>query len=101
MVPSNRVTLWVNIRDKPESGGQKIGRLRPKQSLPFVANISRWREVRLAGGSTGFVSKSWTAVSPNPAPPSSPVAGPAFPAGVEPRRVNELRIHYLNVGNGT
>jgi beta-lactamase superfamily II metal-dependent hydrolase len=84
VVPSERVTSFVHIREQPTTAGASKGRLRPGESLPFVRNVPRWREVRLPDGTSGFVSKSWTEV----------VAAPGVPVGVL------LRIHFFSVGSG-
>ena len=81
---SSRVTNFVHIRDTPDGDGEK-GELRSGQSLALVADVPRWYEVRLADGSTGFVSKAWTILV----------------RGLRPRQQDELRIHFLNIGSGT
>jgi beta-lactamase superfamily II metal-dependent hydrolase len=84
VVPSQRVTNFVHIRNAPDGSGEK-GRLRPGESLPLVADVPRWYEVRLADGSTGFVSKAWTTIV----------------RGLAARQEDDLRIHFLNIGTGT
>lgn len=84
VVPADRVTSFVHIRAQPTSASISRGQLRPGGSLPFIRNVPRWREVTLADGTTGFVSKSWTSV----------VAAP-----VAPTAANLLRIHFLSIGS--
>ncbi len=86
VVPSDRVTSFVHIRAQPTSASVPRGQLRPGESLPFVRNVPRWREVTLSDGTTGFVSKSWTQVVVAPAVTDT---------------ANLLRIHYLSIGSGT
>lgn len=81
---SSRVTNFVHIRNAPDGSGE-IGELRPGESLPLVADVPRWYEVRLADGSTGFVSKAWTTIV----------------RGLAARQEDDLRIHFLNIGTGT
>ena len=86
VVPSDRVTSFVHIRAQPTSASVPRGQLRPGESLPFVRNVPRWREVRLPDGTTGFASKSWTQV---------------VTAAAVTDTANLLRIHYLSIGSGT
>jgi beta-lactamase superfamily II metal-dependent hydrolase len=81
---SNRVTNFVHIRNAPDGSGEK-GQLHRGESLPLVADVPRWYEVRLPDGSTGFVSKAWTTIV----------------RGLAPRQEDDLRIHFLNIGTGT
>ncbi len=84
VVPSDRVTNFVKVREDSSSDSPKIGELRPGQSLPLIRSVPRWHEVRLADGMPGFVSKSWTRVVP------TPLGG-----------ADDLVIHFLSVGAGT
>jgi hypothetical protein len=63
VVPSERVTTFVYVRAEPDAQSDERGRLRKGQSLPFVASVPRWYEVRLPDGTIGFVSKAWTRVT--------------------------------------
>lgn len=85
LTPSERVTRFVNVRVSPSAGSKTIKRLRLGESLPYVRSIPRWHEVKVDGDLTGFVSKSWTIISP-PLPTES---------------TELLRIHFLSVGAGT
>ncbi len=89
VVPSENVTSFVHIRAQPTSASDSKGQLRPGQSLPFVRNVPRWREVSLPDGTTGFVSKAWTRVVAAPSAPAPAVAG-----------ANVLRVHFLSIGSG-
>ncbi len=85
VVPSERVRNFVYIRENASSESSEIGRLKPNESVEFVRNVPRWREVRLPDDRTGFVSKSWTRVIS---------AGAAAIA-------DQLSIHFLSIGAGT
>ena len=85
VVPSERVRFFVYIRENASSESSEIGRLKPNDSVEFVRNVPRWREVRLPDDRTGFVSKSWTRVI---------AAGAAAVA-------DQLSIHFLSIGAGT
>ena len=87
VVPSERVTNGVTIRAEPTTNSASLGVLHPGQSLPWVRNVPRWREVQVSPTETGFVSKSWT--------------HHIAEAALQPRAQDELRIHYLPVGAGT
>lgn len=84
VVPSERVTRFVHIREHASSASREIGRLRPGERVEFVRRVPRWHEVRLADGTPGFVSKSWTHVVP-----------------AQPPGADNLVIHFLSVGAGT
>ena len=86
VVPSDRVQSHVNIHRLANSQSPTVGQLRPGESLAFVQSVPRWHEVRLGDGGTGFVSKSWSRI---------------VPEGLAARQLDELRIHFLNVGAGT
>jgi competence protein ComEC len=85
VTPADRVTTHVNIRSTANEEAAAIGQLQIGEALPLVSSVPRWYEVQLAGGQTGFVSKSWTRVS----------------RGLAPREQDELRIHFLNIGAGS
>jgi beta-lactamase superfamily II metal-dependent hydrolase len=85
VAPSDRVTRFVNVRELSSADSDAIARLSPGERLPLVDNVAGWREVRLADGRSGFVSKSWTIVVP----------------GSPPGSEEELRIHFLSIGAGT
>lgn len=85
VVPSNRVVTFVNVRSSPDTDSGIKAQLQPGQSAELIRAVPMWYEVRLPDGSTGFVSKAWTTVS----------------HGLGPRRDDELRIHYLDIGAGT
>jgi len=62
VVPTDGVSNRVIVRADSTSQSADIGSLRPGESLEFVRNVPRWREVRLSPIQTGFVTKSFTTV---------------------------------------
>ena len=85
VTPSDRVRTHVNVRAEPREDAAEVGELRIAEALPLVGSVPRWHQVRLPSGQTGFVSKAWTTVS----------------QALAPRRQDEIRIHFLDVGAGT
>ncbi len=49
----------VNIRQKPTTSSEKIGKAKDGDTFEFVAKDSDWYEVKLADGSTGFISAQY------------------------------------------
>lgn len=85
VTPSDRVVTHVNIRAGASGDAERIGQLDIGEALPLVASVPHWYQVRLPDGRTGFVSKAWTTTF----------------VGLAPRREDELRVHFLNIGAGT
>ena len=85
VVATDRVTNHVKIHELPTSQSPVVGQLRPGESLQLSGEVPRWREIVRENGEPGFVSKSWTRVIED----------------APQRDVNDLRIHFLNVGAGT
>lgn len=46
----------VNIRQKPTTTSEKIGKAKDGDIFEFISLVSGWYEVKLADGSTGFIS---------------------------------------------
>ena len=46
----------VNIREKPTTDSEKIGQAKNGETFEFVSEDSKWYEVKLADGLTGFIS---------------------------------------------
>jgi competence protein ComEC len=84
VVPTDRVTNRVIVREQPSSNSTDIGSLRPGQRLEWIQDVPKWREVRLDDGQTGFVTKSYTEVVEAPA-----AAAP------------EIAVHFLATGTGS
>jgi competence protein ComEC len=85
VTPSDRVSTHVNVRATADVTAVEIAQLAIGAALPLVRRVPGWHEVQLANGQSGFVSKAWTTVS----------------RALSPRRQDELRIHFLNIGAGT
>ena len=85
VIPTERVTSGVNVRQAPNSSSSSVGLLRPGEQADYIESVPRWHKVRLDSGQVGFVSKSWTEVIPDPVDVS---AGSAF------------TVHFLDVGIG-
>ena len=49
----------VNIRQKPTTDSEKIGKAKDGDTFEFVSTDSGWYEVRLDTGSTGFISATY------------------------------------------
>ena len=82
VVPVDSVETHVNIRRASNSGAEVVGRLEQGKALPFVASADGWNEVRLADGTSGFISADWTVVIVDVPVDAEPVA--AEPNVVEP-----------------
>ena len=74
----------VDIHAAADSSSQEIGTLSPGQFRDVTGSTSHWYEIRMPDGTPGFVSKRATTLIRTP----------------PPRALDELRIHYLNVGSG-
>lgn len=79
VVPVDSVETHVNIRRLPSAGADLVGRLEQGKALPFVASADGWNEVRLADGTSGFISADWTVVVAD-----APLAAAAAAAAAEP-----------------
>ncbi len=81
--PTERVANFVRVRAQPSSQSTTVHELRPGQNLPYLGSVPRWHEVELPGGTSGFVSKSWTRVVPH-----------------APGQPHNMGIYFLSVGSG-
>jgi hypothetical protein len=75
VVPSAAVHRRVIVRERPEAGSRVLGGLRPRERAEYLGAAPGWRRVRLADGTTGFVSDAFTevralAAGAEPAPPA-------------------------------
>lgn len=87
VVPSARVSSAVLVREAPSTETAVLGRLRPGDQAELVAEVSGWYQVRLADGTTGYVSKIWTNLVPD---------GGSAEALVAP----QYKVHVIDVGTG-
>ena len=60
--PIDEVENYVNIRSAPDDSADVVNRLSRGSSLPHIGTTDGWREVRIEGEASGFVSEQWTIV---------------------------------------
>lgn len=60
IIPSNRVSSHLNVRQGPNINSLIVEILYPNESAELLVSIPYWYKVRLNSGITGFVSKAWT-----------------------------------------
>lgn len=82
VVPSDRVTSHVNVREGPSGDTAIVGQLQPGEEADLIVSVPGWHKVRLSNGIEGFVHKAWTNLVPD---------GPAEP---------QFQVHFLDVGTG-
>jgi hypothetical protein len=101
VVPSAAVRTRVVVRERPEAASRDLGSLRPRERAEYLGAVPGWRRVRLADGTTGFVSEAFTevralAAGEGPAPPAPQPAsawsrlGSAL--GIPPKRRSGVEI---------
>ncbi len=73
VVPVDKVTSYVKIREAPDAGAEIVGRLHKSKPRPHVATVEGWYEVELDDGSSGFVSSDWSVSSARTGRSSSPM----------------------------
>jgi hypothetical protein len=81
VVPSAAVRSRVVVRERPEAGSRDLGGLRPRERAEYLGAAPGWRRVRLADGTTGFVSEAFTDVvaeAAAQAPPAAPASRPSL-----------------------
>src|SRR5262245_25469471 len=62
VVPIAAVRTRVIVRERPEAASRDLGSLRPRERAEYLGAAPGWRRVRLADGTTGFVSEAFTEV---------------------------------------
>lgn len=62
VVPTERVTTWISVRDKPMPGATEVGRLAPGDSAKKIDTTRYWHKVELLDGTIGYVARTWTRV---------------------------------------
>ena len=62
VVPVDKVENSVNVRLSPDASSEIVGKLIQGSSAELVESIEGWHEIRLEGGSTGFISSDWSRV---------------------------------------
>jgi hypothetical protein len=109
VVPSAAVRSRVVVRERPDPASRDVGSLRPRDRAEYLGAAPGWRRVRLADGTTGFVSEAFTqverrAANAEPARPRAPSAWQRLGAALgisrpEPRDVEiEVRDPRLEGG---
>jgi hypothetical protein len=85
VVPADKVEDSVNIRLNADATSDVVGKLRQGESLTLISSIDGWHEVRLEGGTSGFISSDWSRVVADSAvaPAEEAVADEAVEALVE------------------
>ncbi|MGB5628308.1 MAG: SH3 domain-containing protein [Woeseiaceae bacterium] len=85
VVPADKVEDSVNIRLNADTSSDVVGKLRQGESLTLISSIDGWHEVRLEGGTSGFISSDWSRVVADSAaaPAEEAVADEAVEALVE------------------
>lgn len=86
--PTERVTTAVIVRQGPNTTTAVLSRLRPGEVAEVLDEVPGWYHVRLADGTDGYVSKTWT--------DEVPEAG-AGEALVQP---SSYKVHVIDVGTG-
>jgi len=71
VMPSDRVQEGISIRGGPSSQSQYLGQLNVGEQLEYRSSVPYWYEVRLANGQPAFVSKAWSIIVPDAAPPAA------------------------------
>ncbi|HYD83752.1 MAG TPA: MBL fold metallo-hydrolase [Opitutus sp.] len=90
--PSDSVVTGVVIRAAPTTSSDRLGLLRPEETLLFVSDRPGWNEVSLRDGRTGFVSKRWTIRIESEEPGEDP-----FPIT---EAAPAMFAHFVYVGQG-
>lgn len=72
--PAERVREGISLRAGPSSHSAYLGQLQVGERLAYRSTVPYWYEVRLPNGQPAFVSKAWSTLIPEQAPP--PAAGP-------------------------
>lgn len=87
VTPSTRVKRSVVVRSDPATSSAAVGALARGDRATLRGERLGWYRVTLPNGTTGYVSKAWTAVVDEPEALVATVAG-------------EVRAHVIDVGTG-
>jgi hypothetical protein len=77
VVPSAAVQSRVIVREGPRASSRDVGSLRPQEHAAYLGAAPGWRRVRLADGTTGFVSEAFTEIAVAPPEPEAEGRSPA------------------------
>lgn len=62
VVPVDKVKESINVRAKPDTGSEVVGRLEQGASMPLLETLDGWYKVQLNAEESGFVSADWARV---------------------------------------
>ena len=85
VVPTDRVTTKVNVRQTNERDSPIVGALRPGELAEYLEEEPGRYRVKLSNGMEGFVSKGWTRLAAT---------------GVTAVSGGQLRFTFIDVGQG-
>jgi hypothetical protein len=74
VVPSDEVHSRLLVRAGAGPGGSQVGSLRPSEHAAYLETRDGWHQVRLADGTSGFVSAAWSRIVPEPGTPAAETA---------------------------
>lgn len=86
--PTGRVTTAVIVRQGPSTNTAVLSRLRPGEAAEVIEEVPGWYHIRLADGTDGYVSKTWT---------DEVAEAGTGEALVQP---SNYKIHVIDVGTG-
>jgi len=98
VMPSERVTNAVTIRELPTAQSPKIGQLKRGESLEYLGELPNWYEVRVAGDREGYVHKGWTRLIEDASPDTG--TEDTGTGGESVSQLGRLEIHFIDVGQG-
>src|SRR5450755_1858998 len=98
ITPASGVAHPVALRAAPTSTSATKGTLASGQTLPLIALVPNWYEVRLASGATAYASKRSTDLETCPAAPNGSAGTGTTPTGAGGGATYEL--HAIDVGTG-
>src|SRR5690242_145866 len=70
VTPTAAVINGVVVYAAASSQSESAGLLRPGEHATWLQSVPNWYQIRLADGTTGFVSKAWTQLVPDAAGPT-------------------------------
>ena len=76
VTPSARVSRGVIVREQPTTESRRVGGLGPGDHAVLIEDLPGWWKVRLADGTIGYVSKTWTVVVAETTSTSQPLSAP-------------------------
>src|SRR5262245_9849196 len=98
VTPNDRVVTRLRVREAPNTDSVVLTSLRPGESLPLAGSVPNFHVVALSGGRQGFVSKGFSRVIVEGAPP---IAAPVAPAGGVVVNGQVLRVFFGNLHSHT